>query len=114
MTNTISATVKSGSKRISQQTEVFASLVPFTTSGSLKGVKGTGQATLGQLPRVYVEQFDGDVVEYTIYSYTTPIAWFDTVRGWVIPDATYSVTTTIQQNAVKVGITMAGLEYTTI
>ena len=51
----------------------------------------------GQLPKPWVsvlgEAFRAGRVSQVIYSYSTPIAWHDSDRGWVIPDVSYSATT---------------------
>lgn len=44
-----------------------------------------------------------DDIEFVIYSYETPIAW--RVKGeWVIPEVTYSITTTRHQSLVRTAV----------
>lgn len=43
-------------------------------------------------------------VDYIVYSYDTPIAWHDTVWGWVFPGIKYSLTTTRHQGAVEAAL----------
>lgn len=75
----------------------------FFAGANLRGVKfGWGR---GRLPELYREAFMDSIadIEYTIYSYSTPIAWrIDGV--WIIPDVKYSVTTTRHQNKIRVAI----------
>ena len=77
---------------ISQKLAKFSD---FETHGALSGVNGRG--TLGELPPKYIGQYSFAI--YTIYSYNTPIAWYD--NGWVIPKVKYSVTTSRHQSTIK-------------
>lgn len=83
-----------------------------TTTGSHRGenVKGDGQHSLPsntQLPESLWSEFQNSHAEYIVWSYDTPIAWWTpTVKGgpkethgWVIPDVTYSPTTSRYQSA---------------
>jgi len=37
-------------------------------------------------------------ISYVVYSYATPIAWYDTERGeWTVPNVKYSITTSAHQ-----------------
>lgn len=51
----------------------------------------------GQLPKVWCRvlsaAFRAGTVSQVIYSYSTPIAWKIEGRGWIIPEVTYSPTT---------------------
>jgi len=47
----------------------------------------------------YKEDLDG--THYWVYSYSTPIAWFHSVKGWYIVGQKFSQTTSKHQNAVK-------------
>lgn len=75
----------------------------FLTNGNLRGVKfGWGR---GRLPELYRDAFKDNIeeIEYTVYSYDTPIAW--RMHGvWIIPDIKYSVTTTRHQNKIRTAI----------
>lgn len=43
--------------------------------------------------RLYTERNHAGMVSTVIYSYNTPIAWLDADHGWIIPDVSYSITT---------------------
>ena len=51
----------------------------------------------GHMPKAWAHLFKGRVrkgaVSQIIYSYATPIAWKDSVHGWIIPQVSYSTTT---------------------
>lgn len=51
----------------------------------------------GQMPKVWARHFADRVrsahITQVIFSYSTPIAWFDREHGWIIPAVTYSATT---------------------
>lgn len=63
----------------------------------------------GRLPKRWQERLAVDIIEarevrayvYVVLSYGTPIAWVTSDRVVVIPDATYSTTTTKHQNMVR-------------
>lgn len=63
----------------------------------------------GRLPAEWAEIFRADVkggIRYVVLSYATPIGWIAWHNGdmvYVIPDVTYSRTTTIHQNKVRAG-----------
>jgi hypothetical protein len=42
-----------------------------------------------------------DRITYVVRSYYTPIAWFTTDRGWIVPADKYSVTTSRHQGIVR-------------
>lgn len=54
----------------------------------------------GSLPKSWQhalrEAFGAGRISQVIYSYSTPIAWFDQKYGWIIPAVTYSTTTSIK------------------
>ena len=54
--------------------------------------------SIGMLPADYLDELKG--VEYIVYSYGTPIAWFKNGE-WTIPALKYSVTTSKHQNYVR-------------
>lgn len=51
----------------------------------------------GQLPRVWRHVLSDAAlagrISQVIYSYSTPIAWHDSQYGWIVPQVTYSPTT---------------------
>lgn len=72
---------------------------PFTTHGSMRGEPGRYPGyEPGILPRAYWDSARQAV--YTVYSYTTPIAWVDANGTWTVPNVRYSVTTTRHQGKV--------------
>lgn len=89
---------------------------PFSNStGSVKGHPfkraSHGYVTpFGQLP----ERFTDSVWEadYVIWSYQTPIAWHVPAAAnpgrWIMPDVTYSVTTSMQQGEIRLALHYAG------
>lgn len=48
---------------------------------------------------------------YVVFSYRTPIAWYDSAEGWIVPDVRYSATTSRHLTAVRMGIRLAGQRY---
>ncbi|AWY05832.1 hypothetical protein SEA_PIONEER3_4 [Microbacterium phage Pioneer3] len=71
-----------------------------TTTGNMSVSDRTGRRYMGdtgQMPRPWARLIDeraqAGAVSMVIYSYSTPIAWRDADYGWVIPNVTYSVTT---------------------
>lgn len=64
-------------------------------------------AEYGKLPIEYRAAFQAAATlgTYVVWSYRTPIAWFDHIRQtWVTPDVRYSVTTTNHQSIVRQAI----------
>lgn len=67
------------------------------------GAHLNGTPTLGtgsQLP----DEWSADVAHasHVVYHYGTPVAWIDGVdHGWVVPEVTYSATTTGCQNKIR-------------
>lgn len=70
---------------------------------TMKGFPVTDSKALliGQLPTEYAIRFQENEVDYAVYSYHTPIAWRTEDGQWTVPDHTYSLTTTNQQNIVR-------------
>ena len=92
-----------GIRRFSPEYEaVLSAREPFKTSGSLYGEAGVAW-TRGYLPSRFRDEFVArhDHITYTVVSYATPIAWYDDEYGWIIPDVTYSVSTTRQQGIIR-------------
>lgn len=80
----------------------------FTTSGALSATYGASGHTTGSLPSGWAAEFwqtrdglarDGRVSDfYVVYSYSTPIAWYNPLtERWTIPAVKYSVTTSKHQ-----------------
>jgi hypothetical protein len=81
-----------------------------THTGSHRGENIREGATLtlpsdNQLPKEWEESFLSSGAQYVVWSYDTPIAWWvptseggpKETHGWVIPDVSYSVTTSRYQ-----------------
>lgn len=92
--------------------EALANRTPFV-AGSMKGTDQIGGT--GRLPNDWARTFQArrDVIDFAIYSYGTPIAWHDTEAGWVMPDESYSSTTSKQQGKIRYALSVAGIEMTT-
>lgn len=60
---------------------------------------------LGQLPEPYLSELRQNLIDYrvlyVVYSYATPIAWVLDDETIVIPDVTYSATTSRHQGIVR-------------
>lgn len=58
----------------------------------------------GDMPKVLADEFKEDLENhgklYAVFSYRTPIAWWDGT-AWHIPAVTYSITTLNHQNVVR-------------
>ena len=66
---------------------------------------------LGRLPAEYARLFNADTYpgRYVVYSFTTPIAWFDTFNDhWEVPPINYSITT-----RKHVALVMAAIKHET-
>lgn len=74
-------------------------LRPFTTSGTLSGVRDpwTAGRLRGHAERAFYA--DRNRIDYAILSYLTPIAWH-TPDGWTVVEDTFSITTSRHQNAI--------------
>ena len=85
--------------------DLIAARQPFTTYGALRGGPPVGSLTergaMGRLPTEHADALLADHrrgrVTYIVWSYGTPIAWHVTRRGWVVPDVSYSLTTSRHQ-----------------
>lgn len=68
-----------------------------TSTGNMSTRGPSAWGNTGHMPRAWAnlfgERFRAGLVQRVIYSYSTPIAWLDAERGWIIPEETYSVTT---------------------
>src|SRR5262245_36953851 len=96
--------MRTSSRTIGGPDGPLANLSPFTTHGSLHAVAGEHFAT-GRLPQEWARKYLADAaspgVRYTVVSYATPIAWVTTDGAVVIPDESYSVTTSRHQGMVR-------------
>lgn len=82
--------------------ELVSQRLPFSnTSGSFRGFPGRPN-TFGWLPEEYRRMFDTHRVLYTIMSFDTPLAWLKGTGEWVVPDVSYSPTTSRQQTIMRV------------
>lgn len=86
----------------------------FETSGSLGGGavnNGVSGSSAGRLdPKWHPSVGRAD---YVVWSYGTPIAWRIPGEGWVIPEDTYSVTTSKQQGKIRAAVGSFAGEYIT-
>lgn len=72
---------------------------------SMLGVSDIKYGRLGDPYRTQLQQlFKARIVSYIIYSYGTPIAWMTMHGTWVMPEESYSSTTTHHQNVVRAAI----------
>lgn len=80
----------------------------YTDKGSL-----LANSTLGRLPLNHTQLLgswsihlpntfgaDGKPL-YIVYSYQTPIAWWNETHGWCVPDEKYSATTSCAQGRIR-------------
>lgn len=61
---------------------------------------------MGQLPEHYWESFAH--ASYAVFSYLTPIAWYNEDGVWIVPDIKYSVTTSKHQNKIRTALSWMG------
>lgn len=78
----------------------IANLEPFTNgTGSFRGVErddipsGTGKMPDGPERGDYIVQRNWGFLDYVVFSYATPIAWYSNRDGWHVTEHKYSVTT---------------------
>ena len=69
---------------------------PSSRGGALEDV---GHGT-GMLPSNFADQLRSDKPSYVIKSYDTPVAWHGE-SGWVVPDVSYSRTTSRLQGTIR-------------
>ena len=81
--------------------KIIAERKPFKNStDSFRGAVGPAW-WIGRLPELWRKSATDESVDYTIYSYSTPIAWHNSETGeWVSPPIKYSVTTSGHQGIV--------------
>jgi hypothetical protein len=95
-------------RRISSRSDTadpyLAKRAPFTTSGALRAVEGPVHET-GRLPIEHVTRYRADLadpgVTYVVISWATPIAWVRADGEVVIPDESYSMSTTRHQKVAR-------------
>lgn len=78
----------------------------FRTHGSLHGGPAARTLTswdMGQLPREFYSR--AMFADYIVWSYSTPIAYWQDGE-WVVPEVRYSVTTTRQQATVRAAVSV--------
>lgn len=78
----------------------IAGLEGETTTGNMSTANRNGRRYIGgtgSMPKAWArlisDRAEAGAVSQVIYSYSTPIAWLDAEHGWIIPNVTYSVTT---------------------
>lgn len=85
----------------------LSNLKPFKRAGfAMSAVEGGMTQGTGQMPEPYAEQFktlrDAGLLAYVVMSYVTPIAWVTTGGQTIIPDVSYSMTTSHHQSLCRV------------
>lgn len=74
-------------------------------AGTMTGRKVYCGVAVGDLPEPYRTTFREGNPCYAVFSYETPIAWYDAdTCQWTIPDVNYSVTTTKHQHTVRMAV----------
>lgn len=73
---------------------------PFN-AGNVSGMAFAGSP--GDMPEPWRSEYrETRTTAYTVYSYATPIAWYDSERAeWVVPDIRYSASTSQHQSLVR-------------
>lgn len=83
---------------------LLANREPFESHGAMSAVDYAPSST-GRLPVEWVRRYDADNrnpgIVYTVRSWATPIAWILATGQIVIPDVSYSITTTRHQNLCR-------------
>lgn len=97
--------------------KVMKSHTDFKTYGNLSGHHNPlkGCAYTGMLPRhhKHFENWQDSLANatYIVFSYATPIAWFDSARGyWIMPDVKYSMTTSKSQGRIAPAVSILNRE----
>lgn len=80
----------------------LAQRAEFSTRGALSAV-GRALTETGRLPCEWVERYRADAphIVYVVLSYATPIAWVRNDGRVIIPDCSYSLTTTRHQRLCR-------------
>ena len=71
----------------------------FTTNGAVRGTSHPYES--GNLTDTHRSAFKADAPTFAVYSYSTPIAWRKADGTWVMPDARYSVSTSVHQGRTR-------------
>lgn len=91
--------------------DLIKNKTPFVTSGALRGVAlpdGWLPPTYGRLPADWFRLMQTGA-DYVIYSYQTPIAWHRPADDlWIVPDESYSRTTSRHQSLIGTAISQLG------
>lgn len=86
-------------------TAALANGSPFRNSNkTFQGSSWSGVLLLpwgNQLSQDLTTRFYGDAPPYVVWSYSTPIAWRSESGEWIVPNVTYSLTTTRHQSQVR-------------
>jgi hypothetical protein len=65
---------------------------------------GTGRLP-GDWARNFTARRNAGTIFYVVYSYRTPIAWYDDeINEWIIPDESYSSTTSRHQSSIRMAV----------
>lgn len=85
-------------------------MLPFITNGALWGTNSPRSCT-GSFPEALRAQifraYDLGVLNYVVYSYSTPIAYCIAGR-WYVPDVSFSATTAKHRDKIKVALSSLG------
>lgn len=73
------------------------------TAGCMRGVSGHYLHSAHWLSEDWAARYKADDVQYTIYSFDTPIAWLSD-GVWTVPDVKYSVRTSKHQGKVRMAV----------
>ena len=84
--------------------EAAANMEDFEGPSSRGGSRKRLGSDTGMLSDEHVKQLEADNPHYIVKSYDTPIAWHGS-KGWVIPDAKYSRTTSRLQGTLRRSLT---------
>lgn len=80
--------------------------VKLTSAGAISGGPGNaGRWGSGRLAQYHVDSFCG--ATYTLYSYSTPMAWRNPDGTWTMPMAKYSATTSRHQGTIRTAVRRA-------
>lgn len=88
----------------------LAERIDFKTGGALRGAlhDPTRIGGFGQLDPKYWNEVQAST--YIVWSYETPIAWYNALEGtWTMPDRKYSVTTSNHQGRIRTALTSLGV-----
>lgn len=79
---------------------------PFKRAGFAMSAMEGGSSERGRMPEPYFTQYRlacaAGIVSYTVMSYGTPIAWCTSGGQTIIPEVSYSMTTSHHQSLCRV------------